>query len=436
MIMTGAASLAVAAMTVSAVWAEADTAKKFPEATWQGKPPVIEKFTLWEADQGGYGRYRIPGIVITKKGTVLAFCDARKTPALGDWSSIDICMRRSTDEGRTWGPSETVVHLGLHAAQGFKFERNPVAVAQGLGGDDQRPITNQLPIVDQVTGQIHLLHCVEQARCFYMVSNDDGVTWSPPVEITSTFDEFRPEYDWKVLATGPAHGIQITSTGRLVVPVWLARGTGGNAHRPSIVSTIYSDDHGKTWHRGDIVANETDPLINPNETIALELADGQVMMNIRSETPTVRRRAVAFSPDGATKWTRPAFDQALLEPICMGSLIRLSSEKTNGKNRILFSNPHNDLAEDKAQIIAKRAIPRRNLSIKLSYDEGKTWAIDKVLEPGPSGYSDMAVMPDGTVLCIYEDGLSKADTKWPDARITLARFNLEWLSDGKDTLKK
>src|SRR4051812_27531628 len=85
----------------------------------------------------------------------------------------------------------------------------------------------------------------------------------------------QEEYAWQAFGTGPAHGIQLRS-GRLVVPVWLSKGTGGNAHRPSVVSTIYSDDAGKTWKRGEIVANETDPLTNPNESVLAQLADGRV----------------------------------------------------------------------------------------------------------------------------------------------------------------
>src|SRR5581483_343588 len=108
------------------------------------------------------------------------------------------------------------------------------------------------------------------------------------------------DYDWKVLATGPAHGIQLAN-GRLVVPVWLSTGTGGHAHRPSVTSVIYSDDRGKPWRRGDIAVPNAEPIINPNETVLVELADGGVLLNVRSESHAHRRLATV-SKDGATGW--------------------------------------------------------------------------------------------------------------------------------------
>src|SRR5262249_28031003 len=150
------------------------------------------------------------------------------------------------------------------------------------------------------------------------------------------FEQFRKDYDCIVFGTGPAHGIQLTN-GRLLVPVWLSRGTGGHAHRPSVMSTIFSDDGGKTWKRGDIVANETDPLTNPNEPWGGQRAEGRVMPNIGSEWEKPRR-AVVFSKDGATGWTKPVFHEDLLEPICMASTARLSLASASDRNRLLFAN--------------------------------------------------------------------------------------------------
>jgi sialidase-1 len=293
---------------------------------------------------------------------------------------------------------------------------------------------NPVAITDR-DGTVHLLFCLEYARCFYICSKDDGLTWSSPVEITSTFDSYRPEYDWKVLATGPAHGIQLRS-GRLVVPVWLSTGTGGHAHRPSVTSTIFSDDGGRTWQRGEIAVPNTEEWIFPNETVVVELADGRVMLNVRSESKP-NRRLVTVSLDGATSWSRPRFDDALLEPICMASIVRLSSKPDSDKNRFVFANPHNLERADGKESPGKSR-DRMNLAIKLSYDEGQTWAVSKSLEPGPSAYSDLAVLPDGTLLCFYEhgrndDGKQKSSSY---ARLTVARFNLEWLTDGKDSLQK
>jgi sialidase-1 len=213
----------------------------------------------------------------------------------------------------------------------------------------------------------------------------------------------------------------------------MSTGTGGHAHRPSVTATIYSDDHGRTWQRGDIAVPNTDEWIFPNETVIVELADGRVMLNVRSESKA-HRRLVTISPDGATHWSTPKYDQALLEPICMASIIRYSAKPAADKDRIVFANPHNlERADGKAKEGGSR--DRRNLSIKLSYDEGQTWPVSKTLEQGYSAYSDLAVLRDGTILCLYErgretDALRKKPSSY--AYLTLARFNLEWLTDGRD----
>ncbi|HSI64756.1 MAG TPA: exo-alpha-sialidase [Candidatus Saccharimonadia bacterium] len=389
--------------------------------------PLLEKQDLFEAGKDGYALYRIPGMVVTAKGTVLAYCEARKA-AKGDWGPIDVLMRRSTDGGKTFAAPKAIVEVK------GELPVNPLAAAQNLDKPGDNTVNNAVAFVDHKTGAVHFLYCLEYMRCFYMRSDDDGVTWTEAVDITDTFEKFRGDYDWKILATGPAHGIQL-KTGRLVVPVWLSTGTGGHAHRPSVTSTIYSDDHGKTWQRGDIAVPNTDEWIFPNETVIVELVNGMVMLNVRSESKK-HRRIVVFSKDGATKWSKPRYDEALLEPICMGSIVRYSGKPEGDKNRILFANPHNlDRLDGKAEEGKSR--DRRNLSIKLSYDEGKTWAVSKPLEPGYGAYSDLAVLPDGTALCLYERGQTsdeqlKKSTSY--AYLTLARFNLEWLTDGKDTL--
>ena len=305
--------------------------------------------------------------------------------------------------------------------------KNPVALKLKNVKAGDVTYNNPVFIADR-DGGVSFLFCLEYGRAFASRSSDDGQTWSEPREITDTFESFRADYPWKVLATGPDHGIQLTS-GRLLVPVWLSSGTGGNAHRPSVTATIYSDDHGRSWQAGEIAVPCTDEWVNPNETTAVELADGRVMLNVRNESPH-QRRLVTTSPDGATHWATPHFDEALVEPICMASLLRLSTEKHGGRNRLLFVNPNN-LARADGKEAPGKSRDRRNLTVRLSYDEGKSWPVANVIEPSWSAYSDLALTPDGTILCFY--GRS-GTSDFAGDRLTLARFNLEWLTDGKDQL--
>ncbi len=367
--------------------------------------PSLEKTDLFHAGHEGYALYRIPGIVATARGSLLAYCEARRS-ASGDWGTIDVMLRRSTDGGATWSPQRKIVDV-----QG-PVQKNPVALAQGLAKSDEVTVNNPVAIADRNSQAVHFLYCLEYARCFYMRSDDDGVTFSEPVEITPTFEQFRKDYDWKVLATGPGHGIQLEN-GRLLVPVWLSTGTGGHAHRPSCVSVIYSDDSGKTWHRGDIVVAHPHP-VNPSETVAVQLADGRVMLNIRHESEP-RLRGGSLSPDGATRWSEVRFDAQLPEPVCMGSMVRLSRRPNDEKDRILFVNPHNPKNRD-----------RINVTVKLSEDEGQTWAVSRSLEPGVSGYSDLAVGPDKSIYCFYERGIVDKSHYRPKS-LCVAKFNLTWL---------
>lgn len=394
--------------------------------------PSLQKLDLFESGTEGYALYRIPGVVVTKKGTVLAWCEARRN-ARGDWGPIDTLMRRSTDGGKSWLPRQCIVHV-----EG-DLPVNPVAAAQKLDQAGDNTVNNPVAIADIESGAVHFLYCLEYCRCFSMRSDDEGETWSEPVEITAAFELFRKDYDWKVIATGPGHGIQLTHgphKGRLVVPIWMSLGTGGHAHRPSVTSTIYSDDHGKTWQRGDIAIPDQPPYRYPNETAAVQLANGNVLLNARSESGA-HRRIQTNSKDGATGWTKPVFNDQLLEPICMGSLVRFSRKPDHDRNRILFANPHNlERADGKAKEGGSR--DRRNLSVKLSYDEGKTWPVSKPVEAGYSAYSDLAVLGDGTILCFYERGreapAGEESGRKPTSYdfLTLARFNVEWLTGGKD----
>lgn len=357
----------------------------------------IIKTDLFKVGDYGYKLFHIPGITVTANGTVLAWCEARKNGH--DWDDIDILLRRSTDDGRTWSEAKKIVQV-----DGPK-QKNPCSLL--LKRTDPNTVTYNNPVlIADRDGTVHMVFCLEYMRCFYQRSNDDGITWSKPVEITKTFEAFRKDYDWKVLATGPNHSIQLKN-GRLLVPVWLSTGTGGGAHRPSVTATIFSDDAGKTWQAGEIAIPCTSKFVNPNETVAVELADGRVMLNARNESGA-RRRVVVTSPDGATRWSPPRFQKDLVDPVCMGGLTRYHHE---GKSLLLFSNPNTPIG-------------RRNVTVRVSEDEGKTWPISRSVEPGWSAYSDITVTPSGMILCFY--GRSKKSNFAGD-RLTVARFNLDWL---------
>jgi len=313
-----------------------------------------------------YSSLRIPALVVTQKGTLLAFA-AGRIDSGSDWADMDLVMRRSTDGGDTWQPLQVIAQR-----------------------ENKTPVDNPTPIVGR-DGTIHLVYQRDYARAFYTSSTDDGKTWSVAKDITAAFDDFKDEYDWKVLAPGPGHSIQLAN-GRLIVPVWLADSDveePHRSHRPSRIATIYSDDNGSTWKRGELIP-DVPGFKNPSETMAVELSDGRVMLNIRNES-TERRRGVSYSEDGISGWTAPKYVEELFEPICMASIIRVDDPGASPYQ--LFVNPD-------SKEIPKH--PRKNLTVKLSADDGKTWSVTQVLNEGISGYSDLAIDDSGIVYCLYE----------------------------------
>lgn len=350
-------------------------------AAAQGPP---EQFDVFRAGEEGYHTFRIPALIVTKKKTLLAFCEARKASS-GDSGNIDLVLRRSRDKGRTWSRMQLVADFG----------------------DDT--IGNPAPVVDQRSGEIILLltrnpgHTTEReivstgakgTRTVWITrSRDDGATWAPPEEITAQVK--RPEWTW--YATGPGNGIQLR-TGRLVVPCdHIVKGTGAmHAH------VIYSDDRGKSWAIGGVAEAQT------NESAVVELKDGSLLLNMRSYA---RRnlRAVSLSRDGGLTWEGARLDPALVEPVCQASLVLAVPAGKKSDGRLLFSNP----ADSK----------RVRMTVKLSYDDGRTWPVAKLIHSGPSAYSSLAVLPDKSIGLLYERGV-----KGPYEKITFARFTSAWLS--------
>ncbi len=381
--------------------------------------PFCLKQDLFEARTAGYHVYRIPGLLVTKRGTVLAHCEARLGRG-GDWDPIDICMRRSTDGGSTWG--------------------EPYVAMDHTRFDAEQPVNNFSCLADRRTGEVHVLFCTNYERVYHMKSADDGVSFGEPRAITSTFEAFREVYPWRVVAVGPGHSIQLEN-GRLVSAVWMSDGSGTEfgagklGHRPSEVAVVYSDDHGKTWHAGDFVVRNEKRFRNPNETCAVELSDGRVLFNTRTESH-IHRRLISTSPDGATRWSQPQFDDTLVEPICFGSIIGFNI--ADSERSIVFANPG---VLERTMEGGPRSFgidpeatgviyDRKHLTVRLSLDDCRTWTASRRLEDGPSGYSDLAVLPNGTLLCLYECGIVRR--MFDDRYLRLARFNTEWIREEND----
>jgi len=333
---------------------------------------------VFVSGESGYSTYRIPAMMVTSKGTVLAFAEARKNSS-SDAGDIDMVLKRSSDNGSTWGAAITIWN-------------EPGNVTVG----------NPVPVQDRDTGTIWILLTRDNKEVFAVSSDDDGVTWSKPRDITADVKKA----DWEWVATGPGHGIQLDS-GRLVVPADHSENGGlGKGEMHSHIT--YSDDHGKTWKLGATLPDKTD------ESTAAQLADGSLYINMRNNYFRFKR-AYAVSKDGGLTFGKMKWDNALIEPVCEGSVMRFSLEKDGGRNRLLFSNPANR--------------SRDHMTVRLSYDEAKTWPVARVINEGFSGYSDLTVLKNMSIGLLYENGPVHYFDK-----ITFARFSLDWLTEGKDPL--
>ena len=361
----------------------------------------VESVNLWNSGIGGYATYRVPGIVRTKNGVLLAYCGGRKQLDKGDWSSTDILLRRSTDGGKSWEASRKI------AGNGEDLTDNIVAIA------------------DMQTGAVHFLYQKNYLRVFEIDSSDDGRTFTPEREITSAFDAFKPEYDWNVVTPGTGHGIQLKN-GRLLASIWIANGAvnpdGTRGHSPAAVGTIYSDDHGKSWHRGALVARDSEQIKSPNETVATQLPNGKVMVNIRSGGND-HLRAVSLSEDGISNWSTVKFDEYLFDPTSAAGILTASGRRE--KSIVYFSNPD---SRDMPGAKERKWHVRENLTVKASEDGGSTWSHQRVIDPGITGYSDLASSGD-TLFVIYESG-SLLGSQTKPAHVTVARISKDWIQSG------
>jgi sialidase-1 len=334
--------------------------------------------------------YRIPALTVTTKGTLIAVCDGRRERGDDLPNNIDLVMRRSFDSGTTWTPQQRIMdYPGAEGAGDASLltDRKTGTVwclyaygPEGIGSRESQPG------FEGPTLQLKLIR-----------SEDDGITWSEPISINRQVK--NPA--WSAIWGSPGHGFQDRSN-RLYFPVNVLSGT-------CFSYLIYSDNQGESWSMSSPMAETT------NESMVVELSDGTLMANLRGSTGTLQR-GVTTSHDRGQTWSPLVLEEVLVEPECQASLIVYSSTADgDSRNRMLFANPAS-------------ANARVNMTVRLSYDEGKTWPVSKLIYPGKSAYSTLVKLPDGHIGMFYEHGAIH-DTD----QLSFVRFSMDWLTDGKDS---
>ncbi|MEX2137978.1 MAG: sialidase family protein [Pirellulales bacterium] len=349
----------------------------------------LQQSAVFTAGEDAYHTYRIPSLLVTPAGTAIALAEGRRG-GTSDTGNIDLVMKRSTDGGKTWSKQSVVWDEGPNTCgnpcPAFDHSTGTIwlLMTHNLGKDNEAAISAGK---SKGTRTVWITH-----------SKDEGQTWAAPRDITS--DVKDPAWGW--YATGPGIGIQITRgthRGRLVIPCD-QKNTGRFSH------VIYSDDHGKTWKQGGKTVDGC------NECQVVELADGRLMLNIRNADKTKQHRQVSLSEDGGLTWSEPYRDEALIEPVCQASILRYRWPTDTVSGEILFSNP--------------ASTRRERMMVRMSTDEGKTWPHARVLWEGPSAYSCLGRLADGTILCLHEAG-----EKSPYQKILLSRFSAEWVKESE-----
>ena len=362
--------------------------------------PEPEFADVFLAGTDGYPSIRIPSVVVSKRGTVLAFAEGRAAPT--DQAANDIILKRSADGGKTWGPLELVADDGPHSLN------NPTAV------------------VERESGRVYLMyqripaHLKEASqgietgydgtnvyRNLLLWSEDDGATWTRPLDVTRATK--RPTRA-TTIASGPGIGIQLNRgphRGRLIIPFNEGPYWQWNNF------AVFSDDGGRTWSCGENVPGAFVPdaklgqRSQINEAQMVELSDGSVRLNSRSFAGA-KLRKTSVSKDGGVTWSPVEDVAALRDPSCNASVLRYSFDDAGGCGLILYGGP------DSAK--------RDTGTVHLSRDDGVGWPVKRVLWPGSFAYSVLTKLTDGTVGCLFEtDGAH---------RIVFARFTMAWLEAG------
>lgn len=325
----------------------------------------------------GVAAYRIPGLVTSQRGTLIATYDIRHNNAYDLQEDIDVGISRSTDGGRTWGPMITAMDMGEYG--GLPQKEN------GIG--------DPCILVDEVTGDILLFAAWTHGKpgqaawwsagdgfepettpqLMMSRSTDDGLTWSTPVNLTRQIKQ-EP---WLFTFQGPGRGITMDD-GTLVVPFQHQE-----PDRTPAAGIMYSRDRGETWTVHEYAK------INTTESQVVELEPGVLMLNMRDNRKT--GRAVYVTSDMGHSWKAHSSDAQLVEPVCMASIIKVKAAD-NALNRdiLLFSNPSD--GKD-----------RRNMTIRMSLDGGVTWTRSLLIDEGYSwGYSCLSMINRSTVGILYE----------------------------------
>jgi len=369
------------ALVATAIAAHAALAPQFSDVFIAGK------------DQ--FPSIRIPSVVVTKKGTVLAFAEGRAVAT--DQANNKIILKRSADGGQTWG------------------------ALQIIGDDGKNCLNNPCAVVDEKTGRIILmmqsypygfserdgkiqpgLDGPAIVRNYVIHSDDDGATWSKLEDVTRTTKHAERV---TILASGPGIGIQLrrgAHAGRILIP--FNEGPFGRWN----VLAVFSDDGGKHWQLGEPApescrTNASGKIISfVNEVQMVELTDGTVLLNSRKWGGQPVRK-IARSVDGGVTWSPIQEEAALRDPGCMASIFR--ADLGGGKSALLYSGPD--------------STKRENGTVHLSRDDGRTWPVKKVLFPGSFAYSVLTQLPGGDVGCLFEtDGAN---------RLVFARFPVRWM---------
>lgn len=345
-------------------------------AATTGKALPIPKDAAFVFSNGtdGYQCFRIPAIVQTSDGTLMAFAEGRRN-GCNDFGDIQIVMKTSRNHGKSWSSLQVV------AANGNLQAGNPTPVVDTL--DAHYP-----------KGRVFLVYNTGDAseaavrkgngtrRVWYRTSADDGATWAEPVEITVSVK--LPS--WRSYATGPGHALQLTHgtySGRIVVAANHSEGAAESAAQTE-AHTFFSDDHGLTWHLGATLA-----WPGSNESTATEAQDGAVVMNSRDQSGKSHARILAISKNGSESWDKSFVASDLPDPVCQGSMVSYAPKR--GQTTLLFSN-------------AGSTTGRTNLTISVSRDGGKTWPKHTLVHAGPSAYSDIAVISHDTLGILWEYG--------------------------------